>query len=299
MSEQQKACAAACGSNIIFGFSFLASRIAMEAADPLLLLAIRFLLSAGFMTVLILAGAVRVHLKGKRPWRLIPLGLLQPVIYFICENYGIMYTNSSFAGTMIALIPLATLFMGIIFLGETCGPAQIGWAVCSFVGVAVVSLFGSEAGVVSAKGILILVAAVLSNALFMVLSRSLAEEFSAFERTYVMFLMGGGAFTVLAAAENRFDPGRIAAALAACAKPDFAAAVIYLALVSSVLAFLLINYSTGKIEARRSSSFASISTVVSIAAGVVFRGEPFSLPQLIGSVLILVGVYRLNVGDSR
>ena len=46
------------------------------------------------------------------------------------------------------------------------------------------------------------------------------------------------AFTVLAAAENRFDPGRIAAALAACAKPDFAAAVIYLALVSSVLAFL-------------------------------------------------------------
>ena len=299
MSEQQKACAAACGSNVIFGFSFLASSIAMEAANPLLLLAIRFLLSAGFMTILILTGVVRVQLKGKRPWRLIPLGLLQPVIYFVCENYGIMYTNSSFAGTMIALIPLATLFMGILFLGETCGPAQIGWAVCSFVGVAVVSLFGSEAGVVSVKGILILVAAVLSNALFMVLSRRLAEEFSAFERTYVMFLMGSAAFTVLAAAEYRFDGGQIAQALSGCMKPDFAVAVVYLALVSSVLAFLLINYSTEKIEARRSASFASISTVVSIAAGVIFRGEPFGLPQLVGSVLILLGVYCLNVGESR
>ncbi|HIZ80018.1 MAG TPA: DMT family transporter [Candidatus Lachnoclostridium stercorigallinarum] len=299
MSERQKACAAACGSNIIFGFSFLASSIAMEAADPLLLLAIRFLLSAVFMTLLILVGVVHIQLKGKRPWRLIPLGLLQPVIYFACENYGIMYTNSSFAGTMIALIPLATLFMGIIFLGETCGPSQIGWAVCSFVGVAIVSLFGSEAGVVSVKGILILVAAVLSNSLFMVLSRRLADEFSAFERTYVMFLMGSAAFILAAAAENGFNGSRMAESLLRCAKPDFAAAVVYLALVSSVLAFLLINYSAGKIEARRSSSFASISTVVSIAAGVIFLGEPFGIPQLAGSILILVGVYRLNVGEAR
>ena len=80
MSERQKACAAACGSNIIFGFSFLASSIAMEAADPLLLLAIRFLLSAVFMTLLILVGVVHIQLKGKRPWSLIPLGQLQPVI---------------------------------------------------------------------------------------------------------------------------------------------------------------------------------------------------------------------------
>ena len=82
MSERQKACAAACGGNAIFGFSFLASQIAMEAADPIFLLAIRFLLSVVFMTLLVLLGVVHVHLKGKRPWRLIPLGLLQPVLYF-------------------------------------------------------------------------------------------------------------------------------------------------------------------------------------------------------------------------
>ena len=298
MSERQKACAAACGGNAIFGFSFLASQIAMEAADPIFLLAIRFLLSVVFMTLLVLLGVVHVHLKGKRPWRLIPLGLLQPVLYFVCENYGIMYTNSSFAGTMIAIIPLATLFLGILLLGEKCGLAQIGWAVCSFVGVTVISLSGSESGVVSAKGVLLLMGAVLSSGLFMVLSRKLSEEFSTFERTYIMFLMGSVTFIAAAAVESGFSPAVIGEKLSRCMKPSFVLAVIYLSLVSSVLAFLLINYSAAKIEARRAASFASVSTVVSIAAGVILSGEPFGLVQLVGSALILLGVYRLNVGNA-
>ena len=298
MSERQKACAAACGGNAIFGFSFLASQIAMEAADPIFLLAIRFLLSVVFMTLLVLLGVVHVHLKWKRPWRLIPLGLLQPVLYFVCENYGIMYTNSSFAGTMIAIIPLATLFLGILLLGEKCGPAQIGWAVCSFAGVAVISLSGSESGVVSAKGVLLLMGAVLSSGLFMVLSRKLSEEFSTFERTYIMFLMGSVTFIAAAAVESGFSPAVIGEKLSRCMTPSFVLAVIYLSLVSSVLAFLLINYSAAKIEARRAASFASVSTVVSIAAGVILSGEPFGLVQLVGSALILLGVYRLNVGNA-
>lgn len=296
---ERKACAAALCGNAIFGFSFLASKIAMDAAEPLVLLAARFLFSLVFMTALVAVGAVKLRLKGKRPARLLPLGILQPVIYFLCESYGIKFTNSSFAGTMIALIPLATLFLGILLLGEKCGLRQVGWAVCSFIGVAVISLSGSEAGVVPAKGILLLIGAVFASSLFMVCSRKLSEEFTAFERTYVMFLVGGAFFTVAAAAQLRFDGAAIAAEIVRCGRADFLLAVIYLSLISSVAAFMLINYSAGKIEARRSASFASISTVVSIAAGVLVSGEPFGLAQLLGSALILLGVYRLNAGDER
>lgn len=299
MSEQKKACVAALCGNAIFGFSFLASKIAMESVQPLFLLAVRFLLSACFMTVLAAAGAVKIRLKGRKAARLLPLGLLQPVLYFICESYGIKYTNSSFAGTMIAVIPLATLFLGMFLLGEKCGIRQIGWAVCSFVGVAVISLTGSDAGVVSAKGVLLLLGAVGSSAMFMVLSRKLSEEFTAFERTYVMFLLGGVFFAAAAAAQTGFDFRELSQAAASCLHPAFAAAVGYLSLASSVMAFLMINYSTGKIEARRSASFSSITTVVSIGAGVLLSGEPFGLMQLAGSVLILTGVYRLNAGEEE
>lgn len=298
MSTQKKACAAAFCGNAIFGFSFLASKIAMESAQPLFLLAVRFLLSAAFMTALVAVGAVKIRLRGRKAARLLPLGLLQPVLYFICESYGIKYTNSSFAGTMIAIIPLVTLFLGIFLLGEKCGIRQVGWAVCSFAGVAVISLSGSDAGVVSFRGILLLLGAVSSSAMFMILSRKLSEEFTAFERTYVMFLLGGVFFAAAAAAQMNFDLKAISRAAAACLRTDFIMAVGYLSLVSSVLAFLLINYSAGKIEARRSSSFASISTVVSIAAGVLISGEPFGVLQLAGSILILVGVYRLNDGKE-
>lgn len=52
-------------------------------------------------------------------------------------------------------------------------------------------------------------------------------------------------------------------------------------------------------EASRSAVFANISTIVSIAAGVLVLHENFQLYHVIGSVMILVGVWGTNYYQKK
>jgi drug/metabolite transporter (DMT)-like permease len=75
--------------------------------------------------------------------------------------------------------------------------------------------------------------------------------------------------------------------------------IIYLGALSSVLAFFLINFTLSRIKASQSVVFSSLTTVISVAAGVVLRGEAFGMAQLIGSIMIVAGVWGTNAFAAR
>ena len=75
--------------------------------------------------------------------------------------------------------------------------------------------------------------------------------------------------------------------------------VLYLSLASSVLAFVLLNYSITYLDAAKVTVFSNIIPVVSLVAGVLVLGEPFSAAYLIGVALILLGVYKVNTEKDR
>ena len=91
--------------HIIWGFSVLFSKVAMEVAQPDVLLSIRFLLSALLMTLMILFGKAKVSLRGKNLKPLLLLAVTEPM-YFYFESYGILYTNATFAGVVLAVAPV-------------------------------------------------------------------------------------------------------------------------------------------------------------------------------------------------
>ena len=77
---------------VIFGMSFMFSKLALEVAKPTVLLAFRFITAFAAMSLVIgvnaLVGKLRgrplfaFSLKGKPIGYLILLGLIQPVLYF-------------------------------------------------------------------------------------------------------------------------------------------------------------------------------------------------------------------------
>jgi len=119
----------------IFGFSFLFSKLALELASPFVLLSARFLAAFLVMNLLLLTKKVRLSLRGKPVGSLLLLGLVQPVLYFIFETYGIAMTSASFSGVMIGLVPVMGLIFGVVFLKETCSKFQILCTLLSVVGV--------------------------------------------------------------------------------------------------------------------------------------------------------------------
>lgn len=276
--------------NAIFGFSFLFSKLAMDVAEPFVLLAVRFLMAFAVMSGLRLLHIVPCDLKGKDIRPLIVLGMLQPVIYFVCESYGIRETSSSFAGIIIALIPIAGVALGGLVLKERPTVAQLLFSVLSVGGVIVMTAVDGM-GTFQWKGFLFLLGAVFSGAMFSVQSRSIADKFTAFERTYVMFGIGTAVFVTMAAL-------RIGTDWMLWVRPltsgSFWISILYLSCVSSVGAFLLLNKALDVLDVTRSLVFANVTTVISVLAGVLILHEHFSFIQAIGIVMVIIGVYGVN-----
>jgi len=289
MSHTTKATVAALLGYSIFGFSFLFSKLALNVAPPLVLIAVRFLAAFLALNILLLTGTIRISLSGKPVRKLLLLGFVHPVLYFMMESYGISMTTAAFSGLMIGLSPVIGLVFGVLFLKERCTWFQALCTVLSVVGVAMTGTGGF--GTVSLTGFLLLLATAVCAALFPILSRSTADQFSAYERTYVMIGMGSVVFTVLALLQNSHDLQAVTAPLTSGV---FWIAVLYLAVISSVGAFLLINYSLNHLSAGRTLIFSNFTTVISVLAGIFILGDRFSLLQLAGIAIITLSVFGVS-----
>lgn len=278
-------------ANSIFGFSFMFSDMAFELVSPVVLLAIRFVAAFLLMNLLVLSGKFSFSLKGKPVWLLLALGLFQPILYFICENYGILYTSTAFSGTMIALVPVGSLVLSSLMLKEKATKLQAACAFLSVFGV-ILTTFGSEGGSVSPAGFLLLLGAVVSACLYNITTKRATEYFNALEKTYIQFAVGSAAFVILALFQAHEDfANRI---LIPLSHGELWIGVAYLAVFSSVGAFMLLNYSIEYISVTQISILANLSTVISILAGILFLKEPFSLTQILGAAVILVSVYGVT-----
>lgn len=288
MAKTTKATFAAMLGYGIFGFSFLFSKVALELAAPSVLLALRFLTAFAVLNLVLLTGKEKLALKGKPVATLLTMGLVQPVFYFFCEANGIALTTASFSGVMIGLIPVVGLVFGVVFLKENFTPLQVICTLFSVIGVVLTTTGGF--GTFSLTGFLYLLASTIAAATFTVISRKISGVFSAFERTYMMFAMGAVVFTVLALVENRSTE----AWLTPLIRPEFWLSILYLAVLSSVCAFLLINYSLNYLNVGHTLIMSNFTTVVSVLAGVIFLKESFTTLQFFGVVVIILSVFGVS-----
>ena len=153
----------------IFGMSFMFSKMALVTAAPTVLLAFRFTVAVAAMSLVIalnaLVGKVRgkplfaFSLKGKPVGKLLLLGIVQPVAYFIFENYGILYTSAAVAGTIIAAVPVCCILMDVLVLHERVTRRQVLCALGAIGGVALISVGGAV--MISALGLLFLLASAI------------------------------------------------------------------------------------------------------------------------------------------
>lgn len=288
MSKETQATLLALLAYFLWGFSFLFSRLGMDEAPPFVMLAHRFTLAAAAMGALVLTGVVKLRLRGKRVGRLLLMGLCEPVIYFICEAYGILYTTTAFSGVVLAAIPIVALFASALILRERVTGGQIFWSVLSVAGVVVYALNGSNDGSVTGIGTLCLVVAVFSSVGFTLLSRTLSEEFTPFERTFIGTVEGMAAFWLLSIVQCHAEPSVLIAPLSS---GRYWLAIGYLGLVASIGGYGLLNYALGHLPVSRVSIGTNLITVISVFAGVVFLHEPFSWVSLVCSAVILAGIY--------
>ena len=295
-NKSRLAILAAFGVYTLWGFSFMASKVAQEHVTPFVLLAYRFDIATALLAIPIIIGRQKISLKGKNIKPLLLLGLMEPCIYFIGEQYGIRYTNSAFSGVMIAVIPIVTLILAAVFLKDRPTRAQWLFSLLSIGGIIVITLSENSGGSINFLGFFCLLIAVVTGSAYSVISRGISDEFSVYERTFVMLLMAAIFYTSLAVIENRSDPGALIRPLG---RADFVLAVLYLAVGASVLGYTLFNYAVTNAPMPKVIILCNLTTIISVLAGVVFLGDPFSLISVIAMIAVLVGIWGVQRFDKE
>lgn len=292
MNETRKAMIAATVAYCIFGLSYLFSNQALDVVkDPIILLAIRFTITFIALNILVAARVMKLGLKGKNLLPPVLLGVLQPVLYFVLENYGLMSTSTAFTGMLSSISPIFTAILGAVLLREKPTSRQWIFILLSIAGVMMVSL-GANEGENTMVGCLCLLGAYFSGAFYSILVRRLSNTFSAFELTYIMFTVGFVFFGAFAGVKYGADTVNVVKN--AVTNVKFITSALYLGVLASVCAYMLTNYSLKRLPVARATIFTSFSTVVSVSSGVFIRGDSFTLVSGIAFALMLVGVWGVN-----
>lgn len=285
-------CAILC--EILFGFSFLFTKNVTNTISAMSLLSWRFTVAFVVFNLCVLTGIVKLNLKGKPLKPLFLIALLSPVLYFIGETLGIKFTTASESGAFIACIPIAALVSSAIVLKEKPSRLQAAGIAITTAGILLIVLSKGLDSSLNIFGYLMLSTAVITYSLFSVFAQK-AAQFTSVEKTYMMMGFGAVVFTIIALVENAAAETLGKFISLPLTEGSFTVALLYLGIGCSIIAFLLINTAIAIIGTNRTASFVGICTVVTIAAGVVVLKESFTVFQVVGTVLVLGGVYMANI----
>jgi drug/metabolite transporter (DMT)-like permease len=269
---------------LVWASAFAGIRAGLRGYSPANLAILRFLVAS--MVLAIYAGIAHF----RRPeWRDIPglvlTGAIGITFYNLALNYGETRVTAGAASMLIASAPIWTALAARFWLHEKL--TFVGWCgvFVSFVGVALISSGEGEGIRLSPKAVII-VAAAVASALYMILQKHYLGRYSALEFTAYSIWFG-------TALMLPFGSGLMRTVRDAPASATLAA--IYLGIFPGALAYVGWSYVLSHGSAGRTSTLLYVIPVFAIGIGWLWLGEVPRLLTFAGGAVALAGVVMVNL----
>lgn len=283
-----------------FGLSFLITKAGLLEMPPMVLISWRFGLAAIILTLLRGMRVIHINYRGKPLKGIFLLSILYPGIAFFFETVGLQYVSSSQAGILVSMMPVFVTLFGALILKEQPSYAQIFYIILSVAGVLITVIFVKNSGDNGTfLGIILILVSVLGGAMNNVLSRKYSKYFTAMEITYMMICLGAVEFSGLSLIQGIFNREILKTYAIPFTSPEIMFVILELSIGTSVVAFFCMNYMLSRLKAANASVFFNLSTVISIAAGIVVVGETLRWYQIAGGLLIIISVWGMNYRKNR
>jgi drug/metabolite transporter (DMT)-like permease len=294
---------------VIWAVNFIAAKIGLRSFPPLTMASFR-VCAAGAVMIPFYLGLKRLklaafaegtanHQKGftrRDLWTFLYLGFFGVSVNQFCFTLGLHYTSVSHSAVIVGMGPIYTLILAVLLrLERATWHKAVGMA-AAFVGIAVLA---SEGGISthspSLLGDAITMTGSIGFAAYAVLGKRVAGEYNALTMTaYNQF---AGAFVVLPLAVHQAL--LLGAAGGWRAVPWQAwAAIFYMGLFGSAVAYVLYFWLLRYLEASQLSAFTYLLPVLASILGILTLGERGSWTQVVGGALALGGVYWTESGRS-
>ena len=271
-------------SVIIWGTTFISTKVLLVDFTPTEILFFRFILA--YLFLFILSPKPIIPKKNKSEFLYAISGLFSVTLYFMFQNVGLTYTLASNAGVLIAVAPMFTAIVSYFMVSRTSLHKNfiIGFFI-TITGVAIISFNGNFVLKLNPLGDLLMILGALSWGIYCnVLSLIDEENLSLIQRTRkiffygLLFLIPVLIFTDFNLGLNRFSD------------PQMLANIAFLAFAASAITFLLWNFSVGVLGPVKTATYIYFSPIVTIIASVIILHEPFTIISFAGTFLIIFGL---------
>ena len=278
----------------IWGSTWLFIKIGLEDLPPITFAGIRFVISCAILFPLIRAR--NIPLPGKsRDWLLL---LITGVMSFTL-NYGLVFWGEQYITSGLAAVLQATLpAFGLVFAHFHLPGERMTWAktvgvVLGVFGVAVV--FSNQLAIAGGRALAGCIALVLS-ALFAAYSNVLVKAYG--KHLEPAILAAGQMFfglipLMLVGIFLEGNP------LAFRWTTMALVSLVYLAVVGSVIAFLLYYWLVHNMDVTKSMLIALVTPVVAVVLGMVVLGEELNWRTIVGGLMIMAGIGLIVVAPRR
>jgi drug/metabolite transporter (DMT)-like permease len=271
---------------VLWGSTFFAIRVAVESVPPFLAAGIRFAL-AGF----VLYGWSRARgVRHPTPLEWRNLAILG-VLLFLIPYSGLFWAEktvpSGIASLLVATIPVSTALLQIFVLRNERFRWSLLVSLClGFTGVAVLAL-DSRSGGANLAACLVLLLCSTSWALGTVVAKAAVLPESKVSSAGAQMAVGGTLLLLFSLAAGEWHP-------APHISPRAAAAIAWLVVAGSIVAFTAYLWLLGRMPATTVTSYAYVNPVVALLLGHFIGNEALAVRTLIGAALVLASVLLIT-----
>jgi drug/metabolite transporter (DMT)-like permease len=266
------------GAATLWGTSLAATKAAMAALPPTQLACLRFLIGALLLGLLSMWGGGRPEFS----LRTALLGLTGVTLYFATQNAGLQHAPAGDATIILGGgIPLASSILGITFLRERLGKLQLAGLICSLAGMILVGSMMNGGGDHSALGLILLLAAVLSGAIYSTLGRRAYQEANLMPILAGCAIFGATFLIPIAMLEARSTGLPVLTV-------HSVGLLVYLGAGCSALGFALWAFGLRHLTAVQNALVSNLELPVGLVAAAML-GEHLHGSALVGGLLVVIG----------
>ena len=276
---------------VVWGASFIATKIALRDISPFPLIWLRF--GIGVM-VLGIAVAVRREFRLPAPRDLVAfglLGLLGITFHQWLQSTGLITAQASTTGWIIATIPVFIAILGRLFLGERLEGGRVLGIVLAGAGVLLVVTRGDLSmlfrGNLSTPGDILILISAANWAVFSILSRRGLKRHPA--SLMLFFVMASGWLLVnplLFATSTFADFGHVTM--------RGWMAVLFLGVFCSGFAYIWWYDALQRLPASQAGALLYVEPLVAVVVAAALLGEEVTPLTLVGGAVILAGVWLVT-----
>lgn len=277
---------------LIWGTTFISTKVLLRQLAPIEILFFRFLL-----------GYAALWLACPRPLRGVSrrqngvfalAGLCGVCLYYLLENVALTYTLASNVGVIISVAPFFTALLARLFL-KSAAPLQPRFFVGFAAAMAGVSLLSFSGGPLKAGpvGDLLALAAALVWACYSLLTRAIGNfGFGTVQATRRVFFFGLlFMLPTLPFAQFKAQPALLA-------QPQVLLNLLFLGLGASALCFVTWGFAVRALGPVRTSAYIYAVPVVTVATSALLLGESIGPAALAGTALTLAGLFLSESGHA-